>query len=171
MATRQVRQRQKTLLRKAARKKNVGDPVLLRILEDEVARGGGTEIYRLDDDGTGTPMYFNISAMRAWAERHCEIRALPVDFDRAERLLKSGAVDLEHIREYTVRRQLDPIIVCRDVVGADQIVDGAHRFVAACIGVATYKIDLPVPGYVLLPEDWCQFLVPRHTAERFAQYR
>ena len=159
MSTRKERQQEKTKLKKKLR-----NPLVRRVLKKEVARGGGTEVYRLDDDGTGKPMFFNISDMRVWAEQHCEIFAMPVDFERAERLIESGAVEADHIQNHTLRNELKPILVCRGLLGGDQIVDGAHRFVAACAGAAMLNINPPIPGYVLQPEEWEQFVMPRSVA-------
>lgn len=145
-------------------KKKLRNPLVRRILKDELHRGTGTEVYRLDDDGTGKPMYFNISAMRAWADLNCETFALPVDFDRASRLIESGAVEPDHIRDHTIRNEIKPIIVCQGLGGGDQIVDGAHRFVAMCAGSAMFNLNPPIPGYVLQPAEWKPFVIPASVA-------
>jgi len=172
MSTRQERQRQKTLLRKLLQKKQIADPVARRLLEDEIERGAGTEVYRLDDDGSGQPMYFNVTAMREWATKHCETFSWPPDMARAQRLVESGAVDPDHIRDHTIQTQMTPIIVCHGILGGDQIVDGAHRFVAACMGAAMFGVNTPfIPGYALQPDEWKPFVIPRATAEAYADYR
>lgn len=159
VSTRNERRQEKTKIKKKLR-----NPLVRRILKDELQRGTGTEVYRLDDDGTGNPMYFNISAMREWAEKNCETFAMPVDFDRASRLIESGAVEPEHIRDHTIRTELKPIIVCQGLLDGDQIVDGAHRFVAMCAGAAMFNISPPVPGYVLQPDEWRPFVIPASVA-------
>jgi len=172
MSTRQERQREKTLFRKALKKQNIADPVLRKLLRDEIERGSGTEVYRLDDDGADHPMYFNVSAMRDWASKHCEIFSFPPDMDRARRLIESGAVDPSHIQNHTIQTEMTPIIICRGLRNADQIVDGAHRFVAACMGAAMVGMNVPfIPGYVLHPDEWKPFIIPQATAEAFAAQR
>lgn len=159
MATRKERQQEKTRLKKKLR-----NPLVRRLLKSEMQRGSGTEVYRLDDDGTGNPMYFNISAMRPWAEENCEIFAMPIDFDRATRLVESGAIEPDHMMNHTIQNDLKPLLVCRGVNNADQIVDGAHRYVALCFGAAQFNINPPVPAYVLQPDEWRQFVLPRAVA-------
>lgn len=167
MSTRQERRRQKSALKKdlqrLLRQKGITDRAARELLVDEIEREQGTEVYRLDDDGYGKPLYFNISAMRSWAQKHCEVFGLPMDMARAQRLAESGAVDPDHMFNHTMRREMIPILVCRNLVGADQIVDGAHRYVAACMGAATFGMDFPVPGYVLMPEQWSKFVISEKT--------
>ena len=98
--------------------------------------------------------------MKRWAAKNCETFAMPVDFDRAAELISSGAVEPDHIRDHTLRTQLTPIIVCRGILGGDRIVDGAHRYVAMCAGAAMYKLNIAIPGFVLQPEEWKQFVIP-----------
>lgn len=141
------------------------DPILRRLVENEIRRGRGTEIYRLDADDTEGPIYFDVSTMREWAEGRCEVFALPVDFERAEKLLESGAVDQKHLRNTTIRKKMKPIIVCRGLRGGDQIVDGAHTFVAICMGAAYTGFSFPVPAYVLLPRQWNPFVIPQRVID------
>ncbi len=154
MITRNERRQEKTKIKKKLR-----NPLVRKILKDEIERGTETEVYRLDDDGTGNPMFFNISAMRKWAEQNCETFAMPVDFDRASRLIESGAVEPNHIRDHTIHTELKPIIVCQGLVGGDQIVDGAHRFVAMCAGSAKFNLNPLIPCYVLQPNEWKPFVI------------
>lgn len=160
MSTRKERQQEKTQLKKKLR-----NPLVRKILQNKIARGGeGTEVYRLDDDGSGNPMFFDISSMRSWAEQNCEIFRMPIDLDRAARLVESGAVEPDHIFNHTVRNDLKPLIVCTGLVGGDQIVDGAHRYVALCSGVVMFGLDPPVPAYVLQPDEWKPFIISNGVA-------
>jgi hypothetical protein len=149
-------------------KKQVRNPILRRLLRNELESSRGSEIYRLDDDGTGQPMYFDICAMREWAKGNLEVFAMPPDLDRARRLIESGAVEFDHIRNHTIQTDLTPILVCRHGAGPgqDQIVDGAHRFVALCMGAAMLEQMLPIPIYLLEPDQWRRFVIPRHVAEK-----
>ena len=161
VSTRQERQQEKTRLKKKLR-----NPIVRRLLKNELERGGsGTEVYRLDDDGTGKPMFFDIYSMRNWADQNCETFALPVDFNRAARLVASGAVEPDHIRDHTIRTELKPIIVCTGLLDGDQIVDGAHRYVAMCAGAAMFQLNPPVPAYVLHPDEWKPFVIPTSVAK------
>lgn len=160
MSTRCERQREKTKI-----KKKLCNPIVRRLLKNEFDRGTGTEVYRLDDDGTGKPMFFDISSMRKWATENCETFALPIDFERASRLVKSGAVEPDHICDHTLHNDLTPIILCSGLLGGDQIVDGAHRYVAMCAGAAMFKLNPPVPGYVLQPHEWRPFVIPNGVAQ------
>jgi hypothetical protein len=157
MSTRNERRRKAAEIKKKLRNRQVRQLVL-----DELKNGSaGTEVYRLDDDGTGKPMFFNITAMREWAEQNLEIFMMPPDFSRAERLIESGAVDRDHIMNHTVRTKPKPMLVCRGLLGGDQIVDGAHRFVALCMGVAMFRVEgAGLPGYVLMPDQWQKFVIP-----------
>jgi hypothetical protein len=143
-------------------KKKLRNPHIRQIVMGELRNGGaGTEVYRLDDDGTGRPIFFNITAMRAWAEENLEIFWMPPDLPRAQRIIESGAVDRDHMMNHTVMNEPKPILVCRGLLGGDQIVDGAHRFVLLCVGVATFGVEgAGLPGYVLMPDQWRKFVIP-----------
>ena len=146
-------------------KRKLRDPIVRRLVDDEVRRGGVTEVYRLDGSDIDEPIYFNVSAMREWADGCCEIIAMPVDFERAERLLESGAIDMDRIANHTIRNNPKPIIVCRGLRGEDQIVDGAHTFIAICMASKYSGLPLPVPSYVLLPDQWKRFIISKHVVE------
>jgi hypothetical protein len=163
MSSRNERRHKQTKLRKGLGKR-VGDPAVRRIALAELKRRKPTEVYRLDD-GTGKPMFFNISEMRVWAAKNCETYAMPPDFDRAARLFESGAVEPDHIMNYTIHNRPEPIIVCRGLRNGDQIVDGAHRFAAMCAGAAMLKLDVPIPAYVLEPHEWLPFVISDEIAK------
>lgn len=138
------------------------------ILRAELETGQPTEVYRLEQMDNGEPRYFNVSAMRPWVEANIEAGLFPLDYERAERLIETGAVDIDHLRNHTIQTELKPIIVCREGGGpaSDQIVDGAHRFVALHMGAAMLGLGGGVPGYLLYPQDWRQFVIPAKVAER-----
>lgn len=148
------------------------DPATKRMLRNRRSRDdGATEVYIVDPlDGSGR-RFFDVCAMRKWCKSNLEPLAAPIDMGRVERLLESGAVDAEHIRNHTIIREPEPIIICRDGAGPgeDQIVDGSHRFVAFAMAAAlANRLDMLVPAYLLMPDQWRQFLVPAHVAEAFA---
>lgn len=113
-------------------------------------------------------MFFDIISMRDWAKKNLEIFGLPVDYPRAEKLITSGAIDRDHIFQYTLQRKPDPLLVCRGLLDGDQIVDGAHRFLAFCAGAVMFGHLLPdnplFPGYVLVESQWRQFIIPNDVA-------
>ena len=150
--------------RKAKRdvRAKLSDRRVRSILADEVKRGGfGTETFSVRHDGTGEVIYFNVSAMREWSEQNLEPAATPPNFDLAEKLVSDSTVDLAHIGEHTLRTKPKPIIICREVFGGDQIVDGSHRFVAFCTGCAYWQLgDAVFPAYVLERSNWEQFVIP-----------
>ena len=120
------------------------------------------EVYRLDDDGTGKPLYFDVRALRAWTRTNMETISLAIEPARAQRFLETGQVDLDHVMRTTIRQEPEPIILCRHAAGPgeDAIIDGAHRYVAAAIGVA--MISTRTAGYhayVLEPEQWRPFVL------------
>lgn len=150
-------------------RRRIKHPLIRRLLEREIRTGRGTEVYRLDDDGSGTPMFFDVISLRAWAEANLEVVGMPVDLARAERLITSGAIERDHLLEHTLRTNPEPILVCRGILGSDQIVDGAHRFLAFCAGATMYGHLLPheplFPGYVLTEKQWRQFVIPNDVAK------
>lgn len=87
------------------------------------------EVFRLDDDGTGNPIYFDFRALREWTRANMETVSLAVEPARAQRFVETGQVELDHVMRTTIRQQPDPVILCRHAAGPgeDAIVDGAHR--------------------------------------------
>lgn len=87
------------------------------------------EVFRLDDDGTGNPIYFDVRALREWTRANMETVSLAVEPARAQRFVETGQVELDHVMRTTIRQQPDPVILCRHAAGPgeDAIVDGAHR--------------------------------------------
>jgi len=138
------------------------DPRVRRIFADEIKRGGaGTETYTITSDETGERIYFNVSEMRDWARANLPVVPAPPNFDIANRLLNDGTVDPKHIAQHTLQTMPEPIIICRDVFGGDQVVDGSHRFVAFCAGCAKFELtDQYFPAYVLERHQWLPFVIP-----------
>lgn len=147
------------------------DPATQRMLRNRRLRDdGATEIYIVDPMDGGERRYFDVCAMRKWCKSNLQPLAAPIDMARVERLLESGAVDAAHIRNHTIMRDPEPIIICRDGAGPgeDQIVDGSHRFVGFAMAAAlANRLDLLVPAYLLMPDQWRPFLVPARVAQAF----
>ncbi|MBI0477026.1 hypothetical protein D9601_16870 [Sphingomonas sp. MA1305] len=139
------------------------------------ARPEVDEVFRLEDDGTGQPLYFDVRALRAWTKANLETKSLAVEPGRAQRFIESGQVDLDHVMASTIRQQPDPVILCRHAAGPgeDAIVDGAHRYVAAAIGIAMISgRTAGYHAYVLEPEQWRPFVLsPDRLAEIAAANR
>ena len=138
------------------------DPRVRKILVEEFKRGGaGTETYTVTNSDTGERIYFNVSLMRDWAKANLEIVPTPPNLEVAERLVNDQTVDPDYIVERTLQTKPEPIIICRDVFGGDQVVDGSHRFVAFCAGCVMWHLtDVYFPAYVLQPDEWKQFVIP-----------
>ena len=138
------------------------DPRVRKILASELERDGtGTEVYSVRNSETGEPIYFNVSAMRDWAETNLEVVPTPPNFEVAGRLIEDATVDPDYIAEHTLKTKPQPIIICRDVFGGDQVVDGSHRFVAFCAGCAMWRLtDVYFPAYVLQSHEWQRFVIP-----------
>ena len=98
--------------------------------------------------------YFDIFSMGKWAAKHVERGEILLDWDRAQRLIESGAVAAERIMRHTIHREPDPIIVGRHAAGPfkDQILDGGHRYVASALSATSLGLAVqpcPVPCYML----------------------
>ena len=127
------------------------------------------EVYRIDGDTPDQHVYFDVFSMREWSIANVEKVASPLDWDRAEQLVASGAVDREHITTHTIQNDARPIIVGRLAAGedGDQILDGAHTYVAmAMAATASGQAgqSVPIPTYLLEPDQWRQFVIPNHIA-------
>ncbi|MFV0623782.1 hypothetical protein ACBY01_07205 [Sphingomonas sp. ac-8] len=147
-------------------------PSMRRIRRNMLASGSraATEVYRLEGKTPEDHTYFDIFSMRAWALENAQEVITPLPWDRAERLIATGAVDPNRIQDHTIRTQYHPIIIGIGAAGPgnDQILDGAHRVVALCLGAAANGMEgapLPVPAYVLQPDEWRRFLIPRFVAK------
>lgn len=120
------------------------------------------EVFRLDDDGTGNPIFFDVRPLRAWAKTNLQAQPLRVEPSRAQHFIETGQVELDHLMQRTIRQQHEPIIVARQAggPGEDAIIDGAHRYVAAALGASMISTK-PVgyDAYVLEPEQWRPFVL------------
>lgn len=163
----------KRLAKKAIGKRILNHPAAKR-MERNIKRYGqaATEVYRLDGATADANLYFDVFSMRQWAATHCQIVPLAYDWDRAARLLENEAVNFDRIRDHTVKNALHPVIIGRDAAGSgeDQMLDGAHRYIAA--GAAAVAIGMegqvfPIPAYILQSDQWRQFLIPLDIAQAF----
>ena len=128
------------------------------------------EVYRVDGEKPEQHVYFDVFSMREWAIAHMTVKAMEMDWERAEHLVATGAVDRDHIAQHTVQTELRPIIVGRGAAreGNDRILDGAHTYVAiALAAVASGRAGqgVPVPAYLLQPDQWRRFVIPNHIAK------
>lgn len=156
---------------KALRKSIINHPVAKRIARNLRQVGAAaTEIYRIDGDTQDQHVYFDVYSMRTWAIKNLEPATMPMDWQRAEDLIKSGAVDRHRIIDHTVQQAARPVIVGRDAAGPgnDQILDGAHTYVAMALGATASGLGgqpVPVAAYLLEPDQWKQFVIPNHIAK------
>lgn len=164
---------ERRLAKKAIGKGVLNHPVAKR-MERNIKRYGkeATEVYRLDGATPDDNLYFDVFSMREWAAVNCQIVPLAYDWDRAARLLEREAVSFEHIRDHTIKGNLRPVIIGRNAAGPgeDQMLDGAHRYIAAGAAATAAGLNgtvFPIPAYVLEPDEWRQFLVPLHIAKAF----
>lgn len=128
------------------------------------------EVYRVDGETPEQHVYFDVFSMRDWAQAHSTVEAMDMDWERAKHLVTTSAVDRHHIAKHTVETKLRPIIVGRGAAreGNDQILDGAHTYVAiALAAVASGRAGqpVPVPAYLLQPDQWRRFVIPNHVAK------
>jgi hypothetical protein len=153
--------KQKSMLRERITTE-IREPALRRFLLDELDRGTHTEIYRLDGRWPGEPpIFFNVSRMRAWAERHGKISHTPTDDQNAEFILRHGGIDEEHFRNHTIRRSgFKPVIICKNIDGANRIIDGAYTYLAGCAAAALAHRLLYIPCYVEKQSQWKKFIIP-----------
>lgn len=128
------------------------------------------EVYRIDGDTPDQHVYFDVFSMREWSIANLEIVGMPLDWERAEQLVASGAVDRDHIAGHTIQTHAQPIIVGRQAAGddGDQILDGAHTYVALALAATAAGQGgqpVPVPTYLLEPDQWRQFVIPNRVAK------
>lgn len=162
---RKVFQNERTRKRiaKETAKALVGKGATIGRLVANADEAGKSEINRLDDDGSGNAVYFDVSSMRKWVAANLDWIHLEIELHRVERLIKSGAVDPDHIREHTLKREPEPLILLRDAAGKgeDHLVDGSHRMVAFALISLRYTGEVPaMPAYIMLPHQWEQFVIP-----------
>ena len=147
--------------------KTMKSPAARRLADRDIRTGIDIEVHRLQDDGAGNTVYFNVRDMRAWCEKTLEPLTVQQDAMRAQHLVDTGAVDISYIKAHTVKHKPAPIIVCIGAAGPgeDHIVDGAHRYVAMCMGAMLSEVPGAVFAYVLTPGQWRQFVMPNQVAE------
>lgn len=162
---------ERRLLRKKVGRRVLDHPVMKR-MKRNLRDGGGdaaTEVYRIEGKTPDEHRYFDVYSMRKWAVENLEEVITFLDWERAERLISSGAIDHSRITEHTIHNQMEPIIVGIEAAGPgnDQILDGGHRYVAYALAATAAGLagaPLPLPAYSLTPQQWKQFLIPRFIA-------
>lgn len=146
----------------------------MRKMRRNLVEGGkaATEVYRLDGDTPDQHLYFDVYSMRKWTHENMPIVGTWLNWDRADHLITSGAVDPVRISEHTIRdfNFMEPVIIGVNVRGDgnDHILDGAHRYVAMALAATSVGMQgqqTPLRSYFLEREHWEQFLIPRHVAK------
>lgn len=158
-------------LRKKVGRNIIDHPVMKR-MKRNLREGGGdaaTEVYRIDGETPDRHLYFDVYSMRKWAVANVEEVVTVLNWERAERLIASGAIDRDRITEHTIHNQMEPIIIGIDAggLGNDQILDGGHRYVAYALAATASGFagaPLPLPAYPLTPAQWRKFLIPNFIA-------
>ncbi len=162
---------ERRLDKKALRKTVINHPVGKRIARNLKHAGtAATEVYRIDGDTPDQHVYFDVYSMRTWAMANLEPAVMPMDWERAEGLIKSGAVDRRRIMDHTIQHDIRPVIVGRHAagIGNDQILDGAHTYVAMALAATASGLagqPVPIPAFLLLPDQWRRFVIPNHIAK------
>ena len=121
-----------------------------------------SQIFKLEDDGTGKARHFSIAPMVDFATRNLPVEAIKADPKRAGKMVESGSVNAEYVVYLTGRNDLAPIVLCLGAGkdGGDLIVDGNHRYVAWTLALHERGGAMIVPGFRLQREQWEQFVVP-----------
>lgn len=152
--------------------KGVLDHPVMKRIHRNLKRVGreALEVYRVDGETPDQHVYFDVFSMREWAIANVKVEAMDMDWERAEHLVTTGAVDRQHIAEHTVQTEARPIIVGRNAAreGNDQILDGAHTYVAIALAASASGRagqPVPVPAYLLQPDQWRRFLIPSRIAK------
>lgn len=157
-------------------RKQLGSRVMqhpyMKRMKRNLREGGiaATEVYRLDGATPDQHRYFDVYSMRKWTHANVKLVGTFLNWDRADHLITSGAVDPNRIRDHTINQQMEPVIIgvgaCDN--GSDQVLDGAHRYVAyalAAVSQGFQGVPLPMPAYFLEPGQWRQFLIPSFIAK------
>lgn len=119
------------------------------------------QVYRLNDDGSGKPAYFDVPRMVEFAERNLQIEPLKVDPGIAEAMLRHETVNADHVMRLVRFGQCAPIIVCVGAAkdGKGLIVDGNHRFVAVAYLNEGLGCDGIIPAYFFEEQQWRRFVL------------
>ena len=109
------------------------------------------------DDGEN--IHIDSEGLRIWCKlAKPEVFLLPLNYGLAEQFIKDNVVSPKRIHELSLRKDLDPIIMCKDgTFGKNggpntMLVDGHHRYFIACM-IKLYAI----PGHLLEVEQWKPF--------------
>lgn len=145
-------------------------PCLLR-MEQNMQEAGieASEVYRIEGSTPDRNLYFDVYSLRKWASENVAPNLTGLDPARLEAMIEGGAIDRERVETMPPDKILEPIIigVAAHENGSDAILDGQHRYVAAAFAAMqlTDGIDqFPIVARFVEPEDWQQFLIPRHIA-------
>jgi hypothetical protein len=111
----------------------------------------------IDNDGVNT--HIDAEGLRKWcAANKPEVFWIPLNYEIALQMMKDNVIAAERIVELSNRKDLDPIIMCKDGTFGDNggpncmMVDGHHRYYLACLS----KMEA-IPGYFLDVEQWKPF--------------
>ncbi len=100
---------ERRLDKKALRKTVINHPVGKRIARNLKQAGtAATEVYRIDGDTPDQHIYFDVYSMRTWATVNLEPAVMPMDWERAEDLIRSGAVDRHRLMDHTIQHDARP---------------------------------------------------------------
>jgi hypothetical protein len=128
----------------------------------------------VDDQGVNT--HIDSQALRKWCLEQAIINKLevfmcPIDYEVAKRFLIDNIIDPKRVAHLMIRRNLDPIIYCKDGTFSPKnggpnvmLVDGHHRYYLQYKCGATH-----IPGFCLEVEQWKPFQLyglPTVTAEQ-----
>lgn len=130
-----------------------------------------SQVFCQDDDGSGSPRYYDIAAMEKWARQNLPIEYLKLSVEHACFLLDRGAIDLRYYVNYSLKRDYAPIIVCLEAGsgGGTVIVDGNHRFVRLtqlCEEKLAAGEVIGIEAYLFSPEHWRNFVIPPSDVEK-----
>jgi len=128
-----------------------------------------SEVYRIEGSSPDRNLYFDVYSLRKWASEHVPPNRTGLDVERLKVLIEGGAIDRERVETMPPDKILEPIIigVAAHENGSDAILDGQHRYVAAAFAAMHLNCSIdqfPIVARFLEPEDWQQFLIPRHIA-------
>ncbi|WP_299956810.1 hypothetical protein [uncultured Roseobacter sp.] len=111
----------------------------------------------------GPTIVFDVTGMRAYAERYLRWEEVSVDLYKVNDMLKKGQVDLEHLQNHTLLKGPKPLIVCNNILdGMREIVDGNHTYVAMAIAHANSLQTgqtVHMLAYHFEREQWEKFLI------------
>lgn len=132
----------------------------------------GRQVYKLDDNGSGKPIYFDVARMVEFASKKLQAEPLQADFCIAEEMVNAEKVDLGHVLRLADEGRFKPIIVCVGAAknGKTLIVDGNHRYVASAYIHKRLGGNMLVPAYFFEKDQWQRFILPEADVSRMGLY-